>query len=834
VLSGSTGVQRVKLSFLKRALRIVLRMAGKSERKVVAVFGLSPQSSGCAVRHIRAGVGEIPVWLFCTSEPEPGTVELCERVFVRRSSVFSLFEAQGLLWPHQVALSVGTWTGENGAWSFKLAPFLIPPFRTLLVNRNADFVNGNSVALLVHVWRCLKEGVWAPWYSLREAVHDASDAVSLAGRRAWGKALSARHTIGDTLRAGGVRAAAILFRLTGSPHRTWFRTMHGSLQLEIMHRATCARDAIHLQACGRDWHGSAIEAQVASTDSRWLIWNERGGACPLDSLLPLLENECTFAVSVQRHFRGWSPSMVFTAPFRQLQPDEAACVLAPLSDVMVVDRAKLAALPIPRCGLSATAWLEIFWRAASAGWRSYSVGQDTPLTPQPEYPAPEAEFFLRSLLKPGLRHLGPQNPELMRGNLAFCPSAPAQTTSESGRLRVLVVSPFLPFPLSHGGAVRIWNLCRALRDRVDFALIAIRERDECVDYETLGEVFREVHTVDMDEFPSGTKDLPQQVRHHQSGSLAALIRDVCGRLQPDLIQIEYTHLAHFLEAQSDIPYILVEHDITFSLYSQLMEAEARLDARIEYVRWLAYERTYLRRFDSVWTMSDEDRRIALREGSRADATFTVPNGVDTGRFIPRRDLAEEPEILYVGSFRHLPNLIGFEILCREVMPRVWRRCPGARLRVVAGPQHEMFWQRFRGDALANTDARIHIHGFISDLRPLYASASVVAVPLAVSAGTNIKVLEAMACGKALVSTPVGCAGLGLRDGEELLVRESSGFAPAICDLLENHSLRANLGSVARRTAEQRFSWKAIADRAYQSYLDVWAPVAWNAIRTKAS
>jgi len=140
----------------------------------------------------------------------------------------------------------------------------------------------------------------------------------------------------------------------------------------------------------------------------------------------------------------------------------------------------------------------------------------------------------------------------------------------------------------------------------------------------------------------------------------------------------------------------------------------------------------------------------------------------------------------------------------------------------------------RGNLLTAVDDRIDVHGFVSDLRPLYASASVVAVPLAVSAGTNIKVLEAMACGKAVVSTPVGCAGLGLDDGEQLLIREGAGFAAAICELLESDARRAHLGAIARRKAEQRFSWKAIADRAYAGYLDVWTPVAWDEIETTAS
>jgi glycosyltransferase involved in cell wall biosynthesis len=499
-----------------------------------------------------------------------------------------------------------------------------------------------------------------------------------------------------------------------------------------------------------------------------------------------------------------------TAPFRRLQPGEASQVLAPLSPVILVDRRKLETLGIPRCSLPGTAWMLLFWKAAAAGWKSYAVGGAGELPRLPDAPVEETAFLLSVLSNPELRQLAPREPDLAGGNIAFAASARHQRRSSAGRPKVLLVSPFLPYPLAHGGAVRIYNLCRALADRVDFILIAIREQHDVVDYAKLREVFREVCVVDLDESASGDKRLPRQVRHSPSRSLRALIAKLAERERPNLLQIEYTHLAGFRDAAPDVPALLVEHDITFSLYRQLAESRRTRQARDEYGRWRAFERHWLNAFDGVWTVSEEDRQLAIQEGSRPGSTVAIPNGVDVRRFTPCDESTPDPEILYVGSFRHLPNVLGFEKLREEIMPRVWKRHPRARLHVVAGPRYEEFWRKGR------EDARISIHGFVEDLRPLYARAAVVAAPLAVSAGTNIKVLEAMACGKAIVTTSVGCAGLGLRD-EALICDRWPEFAEAISELLASAGRRRSLGTRARRTAEERFSWTAIAARAYECY-----------------
>ena len=787
----------------KARLHSVLRFAGKRNHKVAAVFGLSPETCHKAVLHVRRGAPAVPVWLFATARPWPETEALCERICVRGGTLSLFLRAQAELWPRWVALGLTTWTGEHGSWPLKLAPFAIPPFRAVLLNENGDFFAASISAIAVHLWRRIRDAA-------DSGAHRAMDVCQL-----WNTAPARR--IRHVVSARILLTVAVMLRWCGYPHRKLFGRMAGCERLTVNVVSPHGAGVMRFTTTTSRWDAIVFEKAVLTSRARWILWSESGDDS-IDDVLPLFSDEHTFAVSRQEHYRAWTPGILPTAPFRVLQPGECCRVLAPLSGTILVDRKKLVALGIPRSALPGAMWLELFWKAAAAGWNSYSIGQNGNPARTPDRPQEEAAFFFGFLTDRGLRRLGPVDPELSRGTISCIPPSHASPASRT-RPRVLVVSPFLPYPLSHGGAVRIYNLCRALTGRVDFALAAIREQNEIVEYDRLHEIFGQVHVVDLDELPASDARLPKQIRHYNSSSLRALIARICRDWQPDLLQIEYTQLAAFRDAAPEVPGLLVEHDVTFSLYAQLAANQDSLEARDEFQRWREFESQWLRRFDGVWTVSEEDRHLVLQEGSAPDRTFTIPNGVDTTRFVTSEQLDSAPEILYVGSFRHLPNVISFDKLRSQIMPRIWERFPEVTLRVVAGPDHEAFWNRFARNGSARTDRRIAIHGFVEDLRPLYAKAAVVVAPLEVSAGTNIKVLEAMACGKAVVSTPVGCAGLSLRDGADALIRpDSATFADAVCDLLASPRRRRALGAEARLTAEHLFSWTAIAEQAYASYL----------------
>jgi glycosyltransferase involved in cell wall biosynthesis len=534
-----------------------------------------------------------------------------------------------------------------------------------------------------------------------------------------------------------------------------------------------------------------------------------------DEFVPLFDDRMTFAVTRQSGYREWRPIMVTLSPFRELKPREASRVAAPLSPAVLVSRRKLMMLELPNTLVFGAAWLALFWRAGAACWRSYSVGGTRPAEQQLDFWLEEMLFVKQLYQNPDLQRLASETPLLSRGNIAVRPDL---TKPYRVLPRVLVVAPYLPFPLSHGGAVRIYNLCKALADKVDFLLICFREVVDEVDYEELHKIFRRVYVVDRDEIHN-QPDLPKQVNHFETSSMRALIAGVAKEQAIDLMQIEYTDMAAYREAAPQRPAILVEHDITYTLHRQFTERDKSEAVAQEYQRWLKFESERLAAFDSVFVMSEQDQVEAVKSGANRLRSFVIPNGVDLQRFRALDPPQGETEIFYVGSFRHLPNYLGFEELRNTIMPRVWEKFPHAKLRVVAGPDHEKHWlSALKGATIPHLDPRIIIHGFVSDLAPLYENAHIVAVPLPLSAGTNIKVMEALACQRAVVTTPVGAQGLGLKNEfDALICGLGQEFAGALCRLIEDAPLRDAIARQGRLSAEGRFGWDAIARDALDAY-----------------
>jgi glycosyltransferase involved in cell wall biosynthesis len=255
--------------------------------------------------------------------------------------------------------------------------------------------------------------------------------------------------------------------------------------------------------------------------------------------------------------------------------------------------------------------------------------------------------------------------------------------------------------------------------------------------------------------------------------------------------------------------------VTFDLHRQLRQRAtgwSKVTASLEAARWRRYEVGHARGYDRVVAMSEDDLERLASAGLARERLRVIENGVDLARFVPAPSPAGSgPEVLFIGSFRHFPNILGYRYLLDGVWPTLRKACPELKLTVVAGADHAYYWRRHLGADFAPPPPGVELLDFVADVRPLYARATVVAAPLEVSAGTNLKVLEALAMERALVSTAVGVAGLGLTPGETVLLAERpSDFAASVLSLLWNRAARDEMAAAGRTLVEERYGWDTLA------------------------
>ena len=388
------------------------------------------------------------------------------------------------------------------------------------------------------------------------------------------------------------------------------------------------------------------------------------------------------------------------------------------------------------------------------------------------------------------------------------------------RPRLLVVSPYSPYPAVHGGAVRILALLRRLRPHVDVTLLAYGDTTAELDPASVAELRRLCHDVTILERPGHTFGgmlQPHKTHGFWSDSMRDAVEYYCDRGDYDLVQAEYTHMAHFLPPRAPgLVRVLVEHDVSFVSLARSRDTASDLVARLgltmEWMRMLRYEVAAVEGADLVITMSDDDRAVLARY-TDARRIVTIPNGVDCARFTFADDGREPATILFVGFFRHEPNVEAVRFFCREVWPRVRQARPEARFRIVGAYPPEIVRR------LAETPG-VDVTGQVDDIAPYYRSAAVFVAPVLQGSGTRLKILEAMASGCPVVSTTIGAEGLGVADGRELLLADTPpAMADAIERLLADGTRARRLARAARELVVARYDWDAISARLIACYRD---------------
>src|SRR5207253_1854376 len=222
------------------------------------------------------------------------------------------------------------------------------------------------------------------------------------------------------------------------------------------------------------------------------------------------------------------------------------------------------------------------------------------------------------------------------------------------------------------------------------------------------------------------------------------------------------------------------------------------------------------RFDGCTLTSARDEELLRLELPTVD-TAVVPNAVDVDFFHPDpTGVPPDPmTLVFFGSINYQPNTDGLLFFLREILPRLKARYPGIKLRIVG--------QQPPPEIQARADDGVEVTGLVDDVRPYIERATVIIAPLRIGGGTRFKILEAMAMGKAVVSTTIGAEGIEVHDGSDILLAdEPETFAAQIGRLLDDAALRHRMGATARSLIEQRYSWSASVGRLEEFHAELLA------------
>jgi len=382
-------------------------------------------------------------------------------------------------------------------------------------------------------------------------------------------------------------------------------------------------------------------------------------------------------------------------------------------------------------------------------------------------------------------------------------------------MNVLLLTQVLPYPPDSGPKVKTWNVLKYLAERYKVTLVSFVRGDQSADVAHLQRYCRAVHTVPMER--GVVRDGLAMVRSMLTGQPWMMVRDdrmVMRRLVDrlaaggsfDVLHADQLNMAQYAERVPGAFKVLDAHNALWLLYKRLWETmspglrKSLLGRDWPLLR--AYEGRMVHEFDAVLAVSHEDK-AALQEAAGQPVDITViPIAIDTDEVtVVARD-AEPRHILHIGTMYWPPNIDGVLWFAQEVYPLIRQQRPDVCFDIVgARPPQEIA-------ALNGDRTGINVTGYVADPTPYLQRAALMVVPLRAGGGMRVKILNAMAQGIPIVSTTLGAEGIGVADGENILIADTpADFAAAVLRLLEDPVQAARLGAAGRRLIEQTYDYR---------------------------
>lgn len=401
-------------------------------------------------------------------------------------------------------------------------------------------------------------------------------------------------------------------------------------------------------------------------------------------------------------------------------------------------------------------------------------------------------------------------------------------------MRILWLKSDLLLPLDKGGRLRTWHLMRHLARRHDITYLAFTDPETSpADVASMREVATRVETVPRREPAKGSwrfyadvvrhlaDPLPYAVGKYRSRAFARRVSALLAESRFDLLVCDFPFPAVNLPRSLPCPAVIFTHNVESEIWRRHLETHAGASRPlywVQYRRMLKFEARTLARFDGILAVSHADRETFLRQypGAVRAPIHVISTGVDTDYYAPSRDgsAASSRSLVFTGSMDWLPNEDAMLYFCREVLPLIRAEEPDATLSIVG---------RAPTPAILRLGAQdgITVTGRVDDVRPYARDAAVYVVPLRIGGGTRLKIFEAMAMAKAVVSTGVGAEGLPVIKGEHLLLADQPRtFARAVVRLFRDIDRRRGLEAAAHALVVARYDWSVVAGELEDALVEV--------------
>jgi len=390
-------------------------------------------------------------------------------------------------------------------------------------------------------------------------------------------------------------------------------------------------------------------------------------------------------------------------------------------------------------------------------------------------------------------------------------------------MRVLVLDEEIPYPTDTGKKTRTFNLISRLAKRHEIDYVCYVDPAELDVIKKFQKFGVNVYPVIQQKSKNNLKrfylklflnmfsNLPFIIYQYYTQAYQAKVNSLMQTKLYDLIHCEISLYSIFLSNKKvQVPSVGICHNVEAEIWKRYFLNETNIFKKIfilsQWKRISAFEAQYLQKFTTCIAVSDRDANY-LRKNYGVYNVEIVPNGVDIDYFHPTSIRFKKYNIVFTGSMDWRPNQDAIKFFLKNIWHLVLKEVPSATFTVVGRNPPQWLYK------LANRYKGVELTGTVNDVRPYINRAHLFVVPLRIGGGSRLKILEAMASGKAVISTVIGAEGLEVKHGENIFLEDSPyGFAKRIIQLFKNDIIRKKLEKKGRELVEKNYNWEILANK----------------------